>query len=63
MKPNNLVALFIAVILIVTGAALGIIHQRSLDEQEGETGIQLDKNSSEPQPAEPTPLESRGKHK
>jgi len=42
MKPNNLVALFIVVILIVIGVALAVIKHQSPARQEAEDAVLLD---------------------
>ena len=45
MKPNNLVALFIVVILIVIGVALAVIKHQSPPPQEAEDAVLLDIHS------------------
>jgi len=47
MKPNNLIALFIVVILIITGVALGVINHQSSNAQEVEDAVRVDISSPE----------------
>ncbi len=55
MKPNNIVALFIVVILIVIGVALGVINQRSQKTREEAADLLVDISSSETGTEKPEP--------
>ena len=55
MNPNNLIALFSVVILIVAGLVLGVINQKSQQPQtEALVGLQTETTSPDSEP-EPTP--------